>query len=247
MRRSSTSGTKYLNKVPPSVAPAFNAVMARVARVWLVHMFIGVVLPLARGDLVVRPQARKRIAAHIGAALAGWNASSCDAFRRVLEHGERGRLGTAPGSCEAARESPNCGAERLLRDGKCASVRELVGPAPPSSCSDDAACSDGGICSRRFGRCDCRVDVDGTVRGRRDCSSSHTVSLSPASARLSTGFGRHYAELTRITADSESAVGSARGSGGGSTLLNTLGILVALSHLVELLDIGTIADMPCGD
>ena len=241
------------------LVPAYLSLYAvQLMRISVVHLLIrGAILPPARG--VLRPLARKasrggarRVPRPQGTVeeqwgVAGWNASSCDAFRRVLEHGERGRLGKAPGLCEAAREAPDCGTERLLRDGKCASVRELIGPAPPSSCSDDAACNDGGTCSHRFGRCDCHVDVDGTIRGRRNCSSSHTVGLPATSARLAAGFGRHYADLTRITADGEGAVGSARGSGGGSTLLNTLGIRVALPHLVELLDIGSIADMPCGD
>ena len=122
-------------------------------RISVVHLLIrGAILPPARG--VLRPLARKasrggarRVPRPQGTVeeqwgVAGWNASSCDAFRRVLEHGERGRLGKAPGLCEAAREAPDCGTERLLRDGKCASVRELIGPAPPSSCSDDAACSE---------------------------------------------------------------------------------------------------------
>ena len=85
-------------------------------RISVVHLLIrGAILPPARG--VLRPLARKasrggarRVPRPQGTVeeqwgVAGWNASSCDAFRRVLEHGERGRLGKAPGLCEAAREA----------------------------------------------------------------------------------------------------------------------------------------------
>ena len=114
------------------LVPAYLSLYAvQLMRISVVHLLIrGAILPPARG--VLRPLARKASRQRGGArrvprpqgtveeqwGVAGWNASSCDAFRRVLEHGERGRLGKAPGLCEAAREAPDCGTERLLRDGK---------------------------------------------------------------------------------------------------------------------------------
>ena len=82
------------------LVPAYLSLYAvQLMRISVVHLLIrGAILPPARG--VLRPLARKasrggarRVPRPQGTVeeqwgVAGWNASSCDAFRRVLEHGE---------------------------------------------------------------------------------------------------------------------------------------------------------------
>ena len=117
---------------------------------------------------------------------------------------------------------------------------------PWRTCTADVQCNSGGGNMCRQHRCRCHVDAaTGYSWGGWNCSVRNVPpSGNENAAYTEQHFSRYYTHLEKL---GDAMVANTSDSGEGSTMSNTVGMRDTLPHLLALLEVESIVDVPCGD